>query len=614
MGALVVAIPAILPDSGMSVASVAGVGDNGSVADDAQSVPARQVVGRYLGDQTGRLLLVGIASLIAGFIEAAILVLVVEMGLAITGGNDVVDFEAFPFVTATGVAVSSVFIVVGVLIVVRFAAQLVVSRQAGALLASIEMRVRGDLFDSYTRAAASRQAAEPPGALQDLLTFQTRQASQSLHHLLSAIDATGILTALMISAFLVQPVAAAAVMAFGVMLFFLMRPFARLSRRLGGEASDANARFAGGISETVALSREARTFNVDDVSRSRVGELLHAAIDPMRRQESLGRLAPAVYQTLGLALVIAALAGLRLLDSESQAGLGAVVLIIIRSLAYSQLLQANYHQLNELVPYIGRVLEAEENLGRHAATFGSESIESVRNVAFQSVTFSYDGETDVLDNIEFSVDAGEAIGIVGPSGVGKSTLADLLLRLQVATSGKVSINGVEVNRIDPDVFARRVAYVPQDPHLLRASVTENIRFHRPWITDEQVRLAAVRAAIDDTIRGWDDGYATAVADNSVSGGQRQRLSLARAFAGDPEVLVLDEPTAALDAETERAIRDTLASVKGEMTLFIVAHRPATLEICDRVLVLDHDGMVAIGPRDELLARVGVDRFFHGGAA
>jgi ABC-type multidrug transport system fused ATPase/permease subunit len=147
------------------------------------------------------------------------------------------------------------------------------------------------------------------------------------------------------------------------------------------------------------------------------------------------------------------------------------------------------------------------------------------------------------------------------------------------------------------VWRRKVAYVPQEPHILGASVEENIRFFREWVNDDAIERAARAAHIDREIRSMADGYGTVIGHraNAVSGGQRQRLCLARALAGDPELLILDEPTSSLDVESERLIQESLDAVRGSMTIIVVAHRLTTLALCDRVMVIRHGRLEAFGP-------------------
>jgi ABC-type multidrug transport system fused ATPase/permease subunit len=206
----------------------------------------------------------------------------------------------------------------------------------------------------------------------------------------------------------------------------------------------------------------------------------------------------------------------------------------------------------------------------------------------------------VLSDISFQIEAGEAVGIIGPSGAGKSTLIQILLQLRRGDEGRYLINGVPVEEYARADWHERVAYVPQLPRLIHASVAENIRYFRE-LDDEALERAARLARIHDDIVRWADGYDAIVGPraDAVSGGQQQRICLARALAARPEVLVLDEPTSALDPHSETLIQESLSGLRHELTLFVIAHRMSTLDICDRVMVIMDGRLVAFESSDML---------------
>ena len=205
-----------------------------------------------------------------------------------------------------------------------------------------------------------------------------------------------------------------------------------------------------------------------------------------------------------------------------------------------------------------------------------------------------------MREIAFEIAGGEAIGIIGPSGAGKSTLVQILLGLRSPTGGRYLINGTPADQFARKDWHRLVAYVPQDPQLLYGTVAENIRFLRE-IDDEAVRHAARLAGIHDEIMTWPDGYETVVGPraNAVSGGQQQRICLARALAARPQMLILDEPTSALDPHSELLIRESLLGLRHELTLFVVAHRLSTLDLCQRIMVIVDGRLEALGTPESM---------------
>jgi ATP-binding cassette, subfamily B, bacterial len=245
------------------------------------------------------------------------------------------------------------------------------------------------------------------------------------------------------------------------------------------------------------------------------------------------------------------------------------------------------------MPFIERTQDAAERYLASSPQLGAEPLAQVETITFEDVSFSYNAGRPVLTDIGFKVSHSEAIGIIGPSGAGKSTLVQILLRLRSPASGRYLINDVPVELFSREDWHRLVSYVPQEPRLLHATVAENIRYFRD-LDDEAVQRAAKLARIHDDVMGWANGYDTIIGPraDAVSGGQQQRICLARALAARPEVLVLDEPTSALDPLSESLIQESLEGLKSELMLFIVAHRMSTLDMCDRVMVILDGRLVA----------------------
>ena len=229
-------------------------------------------------------------------------------------------------------------------------------------------------------------------------------------------------------------------------------------------------------------------------------------------------------------------------------------------------------------------------------------------VEFRGVSFSYDGEP-VLKGVNLKVEPGEAVAVVGATGSGKSTLLSLVSRFYDPDSGEVLVGGTDVRELDLDELRRGVGVVPQETFLFSETVRANITFGNPDATDEEVEGAAKVAGIHGQISGFPDGYDTMVGEWGItlSGGQKQRVAIARALVKDPGILILDDATSSVDAETEKsiqeALRGTLKASSGRTT-FIVAHRLSTILLADRVVVLEGGRVVEEGAHDELLRRGG----------
>jgi len=223
----------------------------------------------------------------------------------------------------------------------------------------------------------------------------------------------------------------------------------------------------------------------------------------------------------------------------------------------------------------------------HEAMRGHAIVPAHGALRFDDVRFGYVAGVDVLRGCTFTVEPGEFVALTGPSGAGKSTIVNLIARLYEPHAGTIRWGSLAADDVDPRTWRRAIGVVAQETFLFAESVRENIRCGRPWITDAAIEAAARTAHATAFIDALPAGYDTVLGDGGadLSGGQRQRIGIARALAGDPSLLVLDEPTAALDPQTEAAFLDALMRARGNRTLIAIAHRPATIERADRVLQL-----------------------------
>jgi ATP-binding cassette subfamily B protein len=210
------------------------------------------------------------------------------------------------------------------------------------------------------------------------------------------------------------------------------------------------------------------------------------------------------------------------------------------------------------------------------------------DIRLQDVTFSYDRGTAVLEGANLHVAAGDTVAIVGASGSGKSTIADLLLRLIDPDSGAVLLDGRDIRTMRLADLRRHVVLLEQSPFVFHATIAENIRYARPDATDDDVRAAAAAAGLDEAVRGWHAGYETVVGERglALSAGERQRVAIARALLANPAVLVLDEPTSALDPETERVVAEGFETFMRGRTTIVITHRRELASRAERVVVLD----------------------------
>ena len=364
-----------------------------------------------------------------------------------------------------------------------------------------------------------------------------------------------------------------------------------------------------------AQDREANRFR--DRNRSFIGALM-----AMQRVTYLAGGLPGVILSAGMGVVFL-YGGFRFLDGTLSLGtLGAFMTYQMRLMGPVQALMGLYASLATAKVSLRRVHEiadapvevrdeaapAEVVAERaNAATTGAvTNAEGGGAVAFDGVSFSFDRGAPTLEQVSFAIAPGETVAIVGRSGVGKSTVADLLLRLLDPDRGAVRLDGRDLRTLPLALVRGQIALVDQAPFIFHTSLRDNVRYARPDANDDEVAAAVRAAGLDELVRGMPEGLDTAVGERgaALSAGERQRVAIARAFLADPRVLVLDEATAALDPVTEQRVVGGYEALMRARTTVVITHRLELARRADRVVALDGARVAEIGPPEELLARGG----------
>jgi ATP-binding cassette subfamily B protein len=228
-------------------------------------------------------------------------------------------------------------------------------------------------------------------------------------------------------------------------------------------------------------------------------------------------------------------------------------------------------------------------------------------IRFENVSFYYEKDRPILKNVSFEVPAGKMVAIVGPSGAGKSTISRILFRFYDIQSGRVTIDGEDIRDVTQKSLRAAIGVVPQDTVLFNDTILYNIRYGRPDASDAEVIAAAKLAQIDEFVQGLPQGYKTMVGERGLklSGGEKQRVAIARTLLKGPPILVLDEATSALDSHTEKEIQDALDRATQDRTTLVIAHRLSTIVHADNIVVLDKGELVEQGTHAELIARNGL---------
>lgn len=288
-----------------------------------------------------------------------------------------------------------------------------------------------------------------------------------------------------------------------------------------------------------------------------------------------------------------------------------IIYLIQKIFTYLDTTQSSFHSINEYIPFLKNTMVFKELLENNKENWsGKEKFNFRKELDLKNIFFSYKPNEPVLSDFNMRIKKGETIGLIGPSGAGKTSIADLLLRFFEPERGEISADGMSISKIDLRDWRGKIGYVSQDTFLINDSIRNNIKFYDEGITDEKMIEAAKLANIHDFILKQKDGFDAVVGERGVmlSGGQRQRIALARALARNPEFLILDEATSALDSESEILIQNSINNLKRKITILIIAHRLSTILDADRILVLNKGKIIEEGAPADLLENK--ESYFH----
>jgi len=555
-----------------------------------------------------RMAILAILAFLSGIGTTSSLVLLIQVALRISqgDGNGSIGIPGIDMQSlSVGVMFAAALIAAGSVLI----ADLIAATQTARIIAEVQSGLRESLFEAWSQADWETRTSDRAGHLQDLSATNVTRALNLTAFVNAGIVAALSLTTMLASATLISPAATGLLLLSLLAIVSALVPLAGGIRSAAEATRQANHRYAIELAEFTEIPTEITTFGVSSVVESLHRHESDRLAARHSRLTRLERAIPSLQRNSALLAVLATMAVIYHLGLAGVGELGAVVILLGRSLTYAQSIQQTINKFAAAGPF---VLTLDEEICRYRrAARPSTGQRSSNNqlpvdgsIALGAISYSHPGShSTTLEDISCNIADGEFVAIVGPSGSGKTTLAEILLRLRSPDNGDLMVGTVRADQVADDDWAATVSYVPQKPRLMTGTVADNVRFHRGGIddrtVDESLRAAGLLGDTDLLPQGRDTHLGNA--SRQLSGGQLQRLAIARALAGSPKVIILDEPTSALDPANERAIHETLLDLVGSITLVVIAHRASIVGGCDRIISMDSGRIVAEGRPNDLIS-------------
>lgn len=503
------------------------------------------------------------------------------------------------------------FVLFGIVVLIAAAARWWQAHISHALAFALIETLQVGIYDGLERAAPGSILGQRTGELASIATSDAELMEHFYAHTLADyVGAVVVPMAALVLLFLLHPLLAVTLLPFLLLVGSVPYWLLRQAREQGEDVMRTLGRLNAETVEVIQGQRELAVLGRGGDFIDRLMRLTRALGAVQRRYSSRAGIEQAAIDALtALAVLATAWVGVTL---TSNGDLDRALLPLALVLAGGSLMPIvevtqTARKLGELRAGAARILAIFHQKPQFEDS-GNALAPQTMAVQFEQVGFEYQSTRGaVLAGLDFVASPEETVALVGRSGAGKSTTVNLLLRFRDVTSGAIRIGGCDIRDMPVSTLRRLIAYVPQDIHLFNETVADNIRLGRPDAPMAKVEEAARLAQADAFIEALPQGYGTVCGEAGArfSGGQRQRIAIARALLTEAPILVLDEASSSLDTENERAFRKALASVSGERTIILIAHRPSTIRSADRILVLENGRIVEQGSHDQLIA--------HGGA-
>lgn len=541
----------------------------------------------------GLVVLIGAVGSFVAIAELAVVFLIAALATALVGGSasDLTGLNLLSPGWLVGLAIAAV-VIRAIFEWIQVGLQVRATRK-------FDIHSRHELLAAYIHADWSSQSNKDPGEVGSAYTTYLVNDRAAFAQWMQAPIQFASFAIMFIGSLMAGGIWAVGIIVLSILMAIAFRPLTTQAHRAGHALRVEGRALDNFIYDIPHTRLDSRVYGVDDRFVERMDRFSERSATVVAASQGIRMRLASFYTSAVYLVAVLGLSLLVVLNVSKPARYAAVVLLLYRGLGYARALQTSYQSIVAAIPTIVELQAQRRLLGEHRSrTTGVRLPNHVAEITLRSASYSYPSGHCALSAANLTLKHGEAVGIVGPSGAGKSTLAQLILGLRDPTAGRVSIDGVDLSGVDLTSWFGRIAVVPQAPRVLQDSIANNVRFLRCGISDRDVEQALRDARLYDEMVALPEGLETQIGEFGVrlSGGQVQRLAVARALVGDPVLVVLDEPTSALDPITEDALRVGLENLKERCVLVVIAHRFSTLRLCEQIVVVENGQIQAVGDR------------------
>lgn len=471
------------------------------------------------------------------------------------------------------------------------------------ITADYEANSRNGLFKRFLKADWPYLLKQKLGHLETVLITNIQTSSTILSYISSfVIIITSLAIYILIAINISLRVTLFSLLLSGI-IFLIFKPLMKKMRTISYAKEKINRETAHHINENILGLKTVKTMAVGDKIAVKGRENFEVIKKIQIKTNLMQSVTGALMQPISIVFVIILFSFAFKSPNFNLAAFAAVIYLIKQIFSYMEALQKKVLSFHAVIPYYKNVLDYEKKAMENAeANDGTDEFIFKDKLELQKINFSYNGDKEILSDIDFSIEKGEMVGLIGPSGAGKTTVVDLILRLFRPDSGKILLDGKSADKIALNEWRKNIGYVSQDIFLMNGTIEKNIKFYNNEISDQDMAEAAKMANIYDFIESCPKKFLTEIGERGIelSAGQRQRIVIARILARKPRLLVFDEATSALDNESETKIQKVIENLKGKITVFVIAHRLSTIINSDRLLVLENGRITEQGKPAELL--------------